>query len=129
MRTKLSNFVEDGRVREGPWRSSPLDGLNGAFVLTGPNGAVLRIIASDGRDHAAQGWEHVSVSVANRCPNWPEMCFIKDLFWGEEETVIQFHPPKNEYVNHHPTTLHLWRDRAWNLMPFATPSSTLVGPK
>ena len=27
----------------------------------------------------------------------------------EEETVVQFHPKKSEYVNTHPYCLHLWR--------------------
>lgn len=55
------------------------------------------------------GWEHVSVSFYNRCPTWDEMCIAKDLFWYEEERVIQYHPPKSEYVNRHPYTLHLWK--------------------
>ena len=37
------------------------------------------------------------------------MCKVKDLFWGEEETVLQFHPRKSEYVNAHPRCLHLWK--------------------
>jgi hypothetical protein len=120
--------LEVGRIRSGKWGSDPQDGANGAFVITGPHGVSLRIIASDGVDPEAQGWEHVSVSVAstNRCPNWPEMCFVKGLFWDEEETVIQFHPPRSEYVNCHPTTLHLWRSRT---SAIATPPAILVGPK
>lgn len=55
------------------------------------------------------GWEHVSVSLQNRCPTWDEMCRIKDIFWGEEECVVQFHPPRSEYVNNHPYCLHLWK--------------------
>lgn len=55
------------------------------------------------------GWEHVSVSLQNRCPTWDEMCRIKDIFWGEDECVVQFHPPKSEYVNLHPYCLHLWK--------------------
>lgn len=61
------------------------------------------------------GWEHVSVSVApvgkvqTRCPLWVEMCYIKSLFWDEEDCVIQYHPSKSEYVNMHPYVLHLWR--------------------
>ena len=27
------------------------------------------------------GWEHVSVSLARRCPTWEEMCMVKDIFW------------------------------------------------
>lgn len=56
-------------------------------------------------------WEHVSVSILEqeRCPTWEEMCFVKNFFWNEEDTVLQFHPPKSEYVNTHPYCLHLWR--------------------
>lgn len=71
-------------------------GNNGAFII--PFRTVkLTVIASDGF-----GWDHVSVSLPNRCPNWPEMCFIKDLFFKEDETVIQFHPKKSSYKNIHP---------------------------
>jgi len=48
-------------------------------------------------------------SLPNCCPNWREMCFIKDLFWDEEDVVIQYHPKKSEYVNLHNNYLHLWR--------------------
>lgn len=54
-------------------------------------------------------WEHVAVSLLRSCPSWEEMCEIKDFFWNEEETVIQFHPKKSEYVNICKTCLHLWR--------------------
>lgn len=39
------------------------------------------------------------------------MCFIKDLFWGEEEVVMQLHPAKSQYVNQHDYCLHLWRPK------------------
>ena len=127
MRAILSSLVEAGRVREGPWGSDPSIGLNGAFQVLGPSMVRLRIIATDGVHPDAEGWEHVSVSCeVKRCPNWPEMVFVKNLFWDEDETVLQFHPPRNEYVNHHPTTLHMWRKRGVN---HETPPSILVGPK
>jgi len=64
-------------------------------------------------------WEHVSVSRKHRIPRWEEMCFVKDLFWDEEETVVQFHPRKTEYKNVHPYCLHLWRrkDLIYELPP------------
>jgi hypothetical protein len=128
MRKTLDVNMEAARVKLGPWGSLSSDGLNGAFMVMGPKGAELRIIASSGQDPEAGGWEHVSVSCASmhRCPNWPEMCWVKDQFWDEEETVIQFHPPRSEYVNHHPTTLHLWRSRTSAIV---TPPAILVGPK
>lgn len=56
-----------------------------------------------------RGWEHASVSLKGRCPTWEEMCSIKDIFWNEDEAVMQIHPPKSEYVNLHPYCLHLWK--------------------
>jgi hypothetical protein len=67
----------------------------------------ILVIASSG-----MGWDHVSVSVQGtmkRVPNWQEMCFVKDLFFREDETVVQFHPKKSDYVNIHPHVLHLWK--------------------
>lgn len=87
-------------------------GNNGFFVIPHfrINNYQLRVQASDG-----EGWEHVSVSVAevrrhaHRCPTWEEMCWIKDLFWSQEDCVVQYHSPKSEYVNMHPFVLHLWK--------------------
>lgn len=125
MRKQLGQSVEAGRIRHGLAASSPGDGW-GAFVLMGPTGAELRILVTDGVDPEALGWEHVSVScAAKRCPNWPEMAFVKDCFWDDDETVIQFHPPKSQYVNCHPTTLHLWKPRE---RVIETPDPILIGP-
>ena len=55
------------------------------------------------------GWDHVSVSYTKRTPTWNEMCRVKDMFWNEEETVVQYHPKKSEYKNLCETCLHLWR--------------------
>ena len=68
----------------------------------------LRIMSSGNNDIY---WEHVSVSLADRCPTWDEMCFVKDLFWPDTETVIQFHPKRSHYKNDHPYCLHLWKRR------------------
>ena len=86
---------------------------------------VLKVLVNDA-NQISQWWEHVSVSTPERCPTWEEMCWIKDLFWDEEETVVQYHPPKSRYVNMHPFTLHLWRPtRSKDRLPF--PPSNLVG--
>ncbi len=55
------------------------------------------------------GWEHVSICPRNRLPEWGEMCEIKDIFWNDDECVVQYHPSKSEYVNNMPNCLHLWR--------------------
>jgi len=100
--------LEAARVRTGGWGSDPGD-MFGLFLIDGPCGRELRIIASSGDEELQIFWEHVSVSLPNRCPNWPEMSFVKDLFWNEEETVMQLHPPKSQWINNHPFCLHLWR--------------------
>jgi len=88
-------------------------GNNGFFIIPHHriSGYEYRIQASDG-----MGWEHASISIGpgkrkepTRCPTWEEMCYIKDLFWDDEDCVIQFHPSKSEYVNRHQFVLHLWK--------------------
>lgn len=37
------------------------------------------------------------------------MCEIKRMFFWEDETVVEYHPAKTNYVNLHPLCLHLWR--------------------
>ena len=55
------------------------------------------------------GWDHVSISFADRCPTWEEMCVVKKIFFNPEETVIEYHPAESQYVNTFPYCLHLWR--------------------
>ena len=110
MRTTVNPKLTAGRVRDGQLGSDDLMGLTGMFRVIGPTGARLLIMANDAEALVANGFEHVSVSLPNRCPNWPEMSFVKSLFWQPEETVVQFHPPEDCHVNNHPYCLHLWRD-------------------
>lgn len=125
MRHIVPSRLQRGRVRRGRMGSDPSFGLHGAFFIDGPCGQNLKIVASDGTDPEALGWEHVSVSCRNRPPNWQEMCFVKDLFWREAETVIQFHPKRSEYINFHPHVLHLWRRVG---AEHELPPMILVGP-
>lgn len=93
----------------------------GIFHLPSPTDQqVLRVIAS-----SSQGWDHVSVSRVNRCPNWPEMEHVKRTFFKPDETVVQFHVPEKEYVNYHPYCLHLWRPQNGEII---RPPSWMVGP-
>jgi hypothetical protein len=124
MREQLAERLEAGRVRSGRLGSDPSYGATGAFDIQGPCGEQLNIIANAANEYS-EGWEHVSVSIQRRRPpNWQEMCFVKELFWGDDEWVVQFHPPKSEYVNNHSRCLHLWRHK-----DFPTPPAELVGVK
>jgi len=81
-----------------------LRGEDGGMFRIPCEGRVLLVIVSNGA-----GWDHASVSLPNRCPNWREMCYIKDLFWSDDEVVIQYHPAKDQYVNNHKHCLHMWK--------------------
>lgn len=119
-----NNFPEEFRYVSDIF---PYDARSGVFVIPHKmiNDYFYQCIVS--RD---MGWEHVSVSLAKkkhrveRCPTWVEMCFIKDVFWDEEERVVQYHPPKSEYISMHPYCLHLWRPTNQEI-PF--PPSIMVG--
>ncbi len=105
---KFHPSLEKWRDRTGHHATRPGEEI-GAFLIPGPCGQDLRVIASSGDVTVGVMWEHASVSLRNRTPNWQEMCFIKDLFWDEEDTVMQLHPPKSKWINIHPNVLHLWR--------------------
>lgn len=97
------------------------EGNNGFFRIKYEN-IILNIQSSDGL-----GWEHVSVSVnKRRCPTWEEMCYVKSLFWDDEDCVIQYHPPKSQYVNNCVNCLHMWRPIG---VTIPMPDSSMVGIK
>lgn len=117
----MMHVPEQYRLREGKqMASSEADGNNGYFIIPFES-YEFRVIASDG-----MGWEHVSVSLVNRAPNWREMCFIKSLFWDKDDCVVQYHPPESEYVNNHEHCLHLWKPIGKDI---PLPPSILVGIK
>lgn len=72
------------------------------------------------------GWEHVSVRPykSRITPSWDDMCKVKEIFFRDDECVVQYHPPKSEYVNNVGNCLHLWRPID-QTMPM--PPSILVG--
>ena len=106
------------RIKTGPLASDNSIGNNGAFAIPYGPGA-LTVIASDGED-----WEHVSVSHVARTPTWAAMCYVKNLFWDMEECIIQYHPPKSQYVNCHDYCLHLWKPP----VEIPIPPMILIGP-
>ena len=103
------------------WPHEKGDDFGWFEIPTKIGGPVICIQVSPG--FMAKGWEHASVSLAMRCPTWEEMCMIKDLIWTEDQTVVQFHPPKSDYVNNHKYCLHLWR---MNDVEFPRPEKWLV---
>jgi len=97
---ELDNF----RCKKGEWRTKKSDRFGLFFIPTRPGKPSLKVICAPMNSE----WQHVSVSLPARCPTWNEMSKIKDLFWADCVTVMQFHPRKTNYVNIHKYCLHLW---------------------
>lgn len=124
---RIHDIAEKGRVVTGSWATSH-GNTYGHFLLLAPSGALLFAVVADGEETR---FDHVSVSVRHqggtktpRCPTWEEMCWIKSLFWDEEDTVIQYHPPRSKYVNRHAHCLHLWKPLDF---PVPTPPEWTIG--
>lgn len=109
------------------WGMSPFGGGFasdvGAFALRSPiePKRLLRVLASNG-----EGWDHLSVSMVNRCPRWSEMEFIKRLFFLPEEVAMQLHVPPSDHISFHPYCLHIWRPHGAEI---PLPPPELVGPR
>lgn len=98
----------------------PRDPFGGAFIMASPtDGRPLRIIATNGA-----GWDHVSVSRVERCPDWYELEHVKRTFFWPNETAMQLHVPEADHVNNHPHCLHLWRP---HFTEIPRPPAVMVG--
>ena len=95
-------IYEDKRLFK---RSVSSDGGCGYLLVNGNNiSKAAFVVWSYG-----MGWDHVSVSFANRTPTWEEMCIAKDVFFKPDECCVQYHPAEKDYVNIHDHCLHIWR--------------------
>lgn len=97
------------RATAGPSATDAYHGNNGTFhiPLRDPATNKVHMTRVTASDH--EGWEHVTVSFQTKTPGWEVMVTIKELFWGPEDCVMQFHPPQKEFAKWHPFYLHLWR--------------------
>lgn len=118
---ELNRFRLDAKSAHGSPYDWNGDATCGMFELFSPADlANLRIIAS-----SSGGWDHVSVSRADRCPSWEEMEHVKRKFFKDDEVAMQLHVPASEHVNCHPNCLHLWRSQK---EPIPRPPFWMVGP-
>ena len=115
MRKIFSEIVEASRDKtDQQFATQPGDRFGLFCVKSLTTGATLRVIVGPAELWETDGvpgppWDHVSVSKIYKPPTWDEMCYVKLLFFGDEECVVQFHPPKSQYVNLYPNVLHLWK--------------------
>lgn len=57
-----------------------------------------------------EGW-HISVSGAGRYPTWDELSDARYRFVPNRARMVMHLPPREEFVNFHSTTLHLFEAR------------------
>ena len=117
MISELSYFLRICKVK------GELSYVDGAFEFISPTEfrrTPLHVIASTG-----EGWDHVSVSLISRTPNWKELEYVRSLFFKPSETVMQLHVPKSEHVNFHEFCLHLWRPQEQDI---PKPPAWMIGP-
>lgn len=65
--------------------------------------------------HSTSGW-HLSMSCGRRYPTWDELAKARYELIPDDVTMAMLLPPQAEYVNLHPTTLHLWEVKAKQLV-------------
>lgn len=61
----------------------------------------------------------MSFSRRSRTPSYEDLDWVRKAFIGEDRESIQVFPPKEEYVNAHPYTLHLWHRYEGRIFPGA----------
>jgi hypothetical protein len=116
-------LLTDAPINRFRTHHAMFDGMDpdetGAFLL--PAGVkydgyrssqVMRVLAGvipKDAEMSPWGWDHVSISCKNRCPNWDEMMLVHRLCFKPDEMAIQYNMPSSKHINVHPFVLHLWR--------------------
>ncbi len=126
---------EKYRVRKGKLASDASFGNNGVFFIPAGTEAVpdenkvlvhspyfILCVLSDQRD-----WEHIAVAIHTigppRAPVKEEVEAVRNMFWGKDDTVVQFTTSSN-FKDDNPHTVHLWRNP---LMDIPVPPAELFG--
>lgn len=108
------------RVPAGFRRMSVHDGAipPGALAFRSNDGGLIVLVSEevhkDGRTYL-----HVSFSRRSRTPSYEDLDRVRKSFIGEGRESVQVFPPKEEYVNLHPHTLHLWHCYERRIFPDA----------
>ena len=106
-----------------------VEAAKGRVIKTAPDGMAFVIThVVDNRDRqlcviASWGghWDHASVhatrlsvagSAMNVTPTWDEMCFVKQLCWQDDEWALEYHPAREDNINVHENTLHIWKPQS-----------------
>lgn len=53
---------------------------------------------------------HISLSFANKIPDWDMVKMVKEKFIGKDKDAFIYFPIESEYINLMPYCLHLWSE-------------------
>lgn len=110
MRNTPNLRAEQGRIQTGPYGSTCHEGNNGVFRFKHKAATLTCMVSDEG------GWDHVSVSVIglHRTPTWAEMEFVREIFFHDDEWVIQYSPARKDKIDN-AEVLHMWRPQGEEL--------------
>lgn len=99
----------------------PAPHLNAYQKLTNDNGHLTVFVGIEKTGVTEESAWHLSIShrsntltdiagrpLPGRIPTWDEIKDARYRFIPDEINMVIMLPPKKLYVNHHPTTMHLW---------------------
>lgn len=86
------------------WGEYPASHAGAFSVQSKQDGGYMHVIATSG-----EGWDHISVSRADRVPDYYEMKYIAELFLKSGEVAMQLYVPSKDHVNIHNNCLHWFR--------------------
>lgn len=115
----LTKIEGHNLLMESFYRAKVDPNIRSDFKFTINGKEKVRVAAVCNKD---EGWEHVLYGhdEIERLPEWPEMVELKEMFWENNDIVIQVHPRRQDYVNDVPNVLHLWKKTGY------TPDLTLI---
>lgn len=102
-------------TRAEPFRVPTPDGVDadsedGFFVVKNHGFREINVVVS-----TEGGWDLVSVMTRGSSPTWDEMCLVREIFFRDDETAIQYSVPKPERISTHKFALHWWRPHTLEL--------------
>lgn len=70
------------------------------------NGLVIMLSGCTEADD--KRWMHLSVSREDRIPNWDDIVYVKETFFGKDSEGIVKLAPRSQWVNLMPHCMHVW---------------------
>jgi len=90
----------------------PWEKADAGFMAALPGAGAWMATMTDGELHVIRtqdgGLWHLSVSHTTRLPSWDEIADARYRFVPDRARMAMLLPPRAEWIDVHPRTLHLW---------------------